>query len=188
MKPVAGLKIERALIVSIVANKCLPVGIGSRTIPQFYRRSPGLEARGSPMKYGMNLLLWTTHVTPEIYPTIAKIKKTGFDGVEVPVFEGELSHYKEVAKELKNQGIACSSTVTVATEAANPISPDAALREAGLERLRWAIDVTATLGGQYLCGPYHSPLAVFSGQGPTADEKKRAADVLRKAAEHAQKA
>src|SRR5262249_54857312 len=97
-------------------------------------QSPGLEARGSPMKYGMNLLLWTTHVTPEIYPTIAKIKKTGFDGVEVPVFEGELSHYKEVAKELKNQGIACSSTVTVATEAANPISPDAALREAGLER------------------------------------------------------
>src|SRR5262249_53133857 len=39
-----------------------------------------------------------------------------------------------------------------------------------------------------LCGPYHSPLAVFSGVGPTADEKKRAADVLRQAAEYAQTA
>src|SRR5438445_13585712 len=45
--------------------------------------------------------------------------------------------------------------------------------------------MTATLGGEILCGPYHSPLAVFSGAGPTADEKSRAADVLRHAAEHA---
>src|SRR5262249_46466308 len=38
-----------------------------------------------------------------------------------------------------------------------------------------------------LCGPYHSPLAVFSGEPPTEDEKKRAADVLRQAADYAQK-
>ena len=37
-----------------------------------------------------------------------------------------------------------------------------------------------------LCGPYHSPLGVFSGNGPTEDEKTRAADVLRQAAEFAQ--
>ena len=36
-----------------------------------------------------------------------------------------------------------------------------------------------------MCGPYHSPLGVFSGTGPTADEKARAADVLRQAAEFA---
>src|SRR5205085_11233134 len=56
-----------------------------------------------------------------------------------------------------------------------------------VERLKWAIEMTATLGGEYLCGPYHSPLAVFSGAGPTADEKKRAADVLREGAEIAKK-
>ena len=72
-------------------------------------------------------------------------------------------------------------------EQANPISPDAALRQAGLERLKWAIEMTAVLGGENLCGPYHSPLGVFSGTGPTADEKKRAAEVLRQAAEEARR-
>lgn len=39
-----------------------------------------------------------------------------------------------------------------------------------------------------MCGPFHSPLAVFSGSGPTDDEKKHAADTLREVAGLAQKA
>jgi D-psicose/D-tagatose/L-ribulose 3-epimerase len=135
----------------------------------------------------MNLLLWTTHVTNEHYPILTKLKSAGFDGVEVPVFEGDAAHYNTIRKELANSGLACT-TVNVATEQANPISPDAAVREAAFERLRWAIEMTATLGGDILAGPYHSPLAVFSGSGPTAEEKKRAADVFRRAAEVAKQA
>jgi D-psicose/D-tagatose/L-ribulose 3-epimerase len=138
------------------------------------------------MKTGMNLLLWTTHVTSEHFPIIAKLKQVGFDGVELPLFEGDAAHYKTIRKELDNQGLRCT-TVTVMTPQANPISPDASLRKAAVERLKWAIDMTATLGGEFLCGPYHSPLAVFSGSGPTADEKKRAAEVLREGAEIAKK-
>lgn len=138
------------------------------------------------MKTGMNLLLWTTHVTSDHFPILGKLKAAGYDGVEVPVFEGDAAHYKTVRKELDNQGLACT-TVTVANEQANPISPDRAVREAAYERLRWAIDMTATLGGTAIAGPYHSPLGVFSGAGPTADEKKHAAEVLRRAAEDAQK-
>jgi len=41
------------------------------------------------MKIGMNLLLWATHVTEEHYPHLEKIKATGFDGVEIPLFEGD---------------------------------------------------------------------------------------------------
>jgi D-psicose/D-tagatose/L-ribulose 3-epimerase len=139
------------------------------------------------MKTGMNLLLWTTHVTEEHFPLFAKLRQTGFDGVELPLFGGDVAHYRKIRAELDRQGLRCT-TVTVATPEANPISPDAALRKAGLERLKWAIEMTATLGGENLCGPYHSPLGVFSGTGPTEDEKKRAADVLRAAAEEAQKA
>jgi D-psicose/D-tagatose/L-ribulose 3-epimerase len=46
--------------------------------------------------------------------------------------------------------------------------------------------MSAILGVENLCGPYHSPLGVFSGTGPTDDEKSRGADVLRSAAEFAQ--
>jgi D-psicose/D-tagatose/L-ribulose 3-epimerase len=139
------------------------------------------------MKTGMNLLLWTTHVTPDLFPLFAKLKQAGFDGVEVPLFAGDAAHYKTIRKELDNNGLG-STAVTVATPAANPISPDPGLRQAGLDQLKWALEMTAILGGTHLCGPYHSPLGVFSGAGPTADEKKRAAEVLRKAAEEAQKA
>jgi D-psicose/D-tagatose/L-ribulose 3-epimerase len=140
------------------------------------------------MKTGFNLLLWTTHVTSEHYPLFGKLKRVGYDGVELPIFEGDAAHYQAIAKELKNQGLICSSCVTVATEDANPINADAGIRKKAVDRLKWAIDITAAAGGGLLCGPYHSPLAVFTGQGPTADEKKRAADVLRQAAEEAQKA
>lgn len=139
------------------------------------------------MKTSFNLLLWATHVTEEHFPIIEKLKKTGYDGVELPIFEGDAKHYQKIAQLLKNNGLGCTA-VTIATPDANPISPDAAIRKKANERLKWAIDMTAACGGEMLCGPYHSPLAVFSGQGPTADEKKRAADVLRQAAEDAQQA
>jgi D-psicose/D-tagatose/L-ribulose 3-epimerase len=139
------------------------------------------------MKYGMNLLLWTGHVTNEHFPLLAKLKQTGFDGVEVPLFGGDAAHYKSVRKELDANGLGCTA-VTVVNAHNNPISPDAAVRQAGLDHIKWAIDMTATLGGDALCGPYHSAIGVFSGTGPTADEKKRGADVLRQAAEFAQQA
>jgi D-psicose/D-tagatose/L-ribulose 3-epimerase len=137
------------------------------------------------MRTGMNLLLWTTHVAEEHFPLFAKLKAAGFDGVELPLFGGDAAHYKKVRKELDNHGLACTA-VTVATPEANPISPDASLRQAGLDRLKWVLEMSAVLGVENLCGPYHSPLGVFSGTGPTGDEKSRAADVFRKAAEFAQ--
>ena len=139
------------------------------------------------MKIGMNLLLWTTQVTEEHFPLFGKLKQAGYDGVELPLFAGDAAQYKTIRKQLDSHGLACT-TVTTMTPEANPISPDAALRQAAVERMKWVIEMTAILGGENLCGPYHSPLGVFSGAGPTADEKKRAVEVLRQAAEEARKA
>lgn len=139
------------------------------------------------MKTGMNLLLWATHVTDEHYPLLAKLKQTGYDGVELPLFAGDAGHYKKLRAELDKNGLACTA-VTVVGPDTSPISSDADVRKAAVERLKWAIDMCAITGAENLCGPFHSPLAVFTGQGPTEDEKARAADVLRQAAEYAQQA
>ncbi len=138
------------------------------------------------MRIGMNMLLWTTHVTEEHFPELEKIKAAGFDGVEIPLFEGEDAHFEMLRKELDRQGLACS-TVTVSSEEASPISPDAKVREAAVEHLKKVINHSAILGADVLCGPYHQPLGVFSGEGATEDERARAADVHRQAADAAQK-
>ena len=138
------------------------------------------------MKVGMNLLLWTAFVTEEHFPILEKIKKTGYDGVEIPLFDGDAEHYKKIKKELDNLGLGCT-TVTVVNADTNPISPDASVRKAALDRIKWALDMTSVMGGDVLAGPYHSALGVFSGQPPTADERKRAVEVLTQAADHAQK-
>jgi D-psicose/D-tagatose/L-ribulose 3-epimerase len=119
-----------------------------------------------------------------LFPLFGKLKAAGYDGVELPLFEGDAAHYKIVRKALDDQGLK-STAVTVVPPEANPISADASVRAKAVERLKWATEMTAICGGEVLCGPFHSPLAVFTGTGPTGDEKKRAADVLHTAADNA---
>jgi len=140
------------------------------------------------MRTGFNMLLWTTHVTDEHLPLLETLKKVGYDGVEIPVFEGDTAHFEKVGKALKDNGLGCTSVTVIPDEEHNPISADAKNREGAVEYLKWAIDCSEALGSDVLCGPIYQPLGVFSGQAPTTEEKQRAAEVHRKAGELAAKA
>ncbi|MBA4064433.1 MAG: isomerase [Isosphaera sp.] len=139
------------------------------------------------MKTGMNLLLWTGGVTAEHFPLLGKLKAAGFDGVELPVFGGTPAEYKPIRAELDKQGLKCT-TVTILTKETNAVSPDAAVRRKAVEWLKTVVEINHVLGSETLCGPYHSAIGEFSGTGPTADELKRSADVLREVAEAAKAA
>ena len=52
------------------------------------------------MKIGFNLLLWTASVQRGHWPILEDIKRTGYDGVEIPVFEGAPAQYAELGREL----------------------------------------------------------------------------------------
>lgn len=138
------------------------------------------------MKLGMNLLLWTGGVTAEHFPVMAKIRAAGFDGVEIPVFDPTLD-YKAVRAELDRLGLKCT-TVTILTDETNAISDSAETRQRAADWLKKVVEINHTLGSETVVGPYHSAIGKFSGAGPTADEKKRSADVLRGAAEFAKSA
>ncbi len=138
------------------------------------------------MKIGFNMLLWTPHATEEHFPLFEKLKDTGYDGVELEIFEGEPDHYHKISVELGKLGLESTAVTIVPDEAHNPISENPAYRRAALEHLKWAIDCSAALGSKLLCGPFYQPLGSFSGTGPTADEKTRAAEVHREAAEYGQ--
>lgn len=136
------------------------------------------------MKYGMNLLLWTSGVDDSTSPLLEKIKGWGYDGVELPVFDMTLANYQAVGKRLKELGLGATA-VTVCTPTENPISPDAKIRDAGLARLKKAIDMVAAAGATHLCGPIHSALGEFTGKGRTEEEWKWGQEILAKAADYA---
>ena len=138
------------------------------------------------MKLGFNLLLWTTHVTDEHFPLLEKIKAVGYDGVEIPIFEGDPAHYENVAKALNDNGLGCTAVTVIPDEEHSPISPVAANRQAGVTLLKHVLDCCEAIGADALCGPYHQPLGVFSGGPPTDDEKQAAAEVHREVAAYAQ--
>ena len=140
------------------------------------------------MKVGFNMLLWTTHVTDDDLPLLKSIKDAGYDGVEIPIFEGEPAHFEKVGKVIKDNGLGCTSVTVIPDEEHNPISADAANRKASVEYLKWAIDCSEALSSDVLCGPFYQPLGVFTGEPPTEEEKQRAAEVHKQAAELAAKA
>jgi D-psicose/D-tagatose/L-ribulose 3-epimerase len=135
------------------------------------------------MKIGMNLLLWTGHVTQEHVPILRAIKDTGFDGVEVPMFDpSDVGHYRQLGAILDDIGLQRTAVGLIPDEAHSPISPDGAARQRGVEHLTRVIDCCEAVGAQVLAGPWYQPLGVFSGDAPTEAELDRCADVHRKVA------
>ncbi|QDV29278.1 D-tagatose 3-epimerase [Planctopirus ephydatiae] len=137
------------------------------------------------MKYGMNMLLWTSDVNEEHFPLLEQLKTIGYDGVELPIFDMDVARFERVGKELSRLELG-RTAVTICTDTENPISPDAAIRAAALARLKKAIDCCAAAGVSHLCGPIHSAIGSFSGQGATPDEWNWAKETLSKAADYAQ--
>ncbi len=135
------------------------------------------------MKFGMNLLLWSGELNDEITPVLENLKKMGYDGVEIPVFNTDLD-YAAWGKRLDDLGLE-RTAVTVRNEEDNPISPDASVRAQGVENTKRVLDCCAAVGATTLVGPYHSAIGIFSGQGPTQDEWNWGVDSMRKVAEHA---
>ncbi len=138
------------------------------------------------MKYGFNLLLWTGHVTDEHLPIFKALKKAGYDGVELPLFEGTPDHYARLGDHLAKLGLGVT-TVSVLGAGHNALSQDKTERKAALERAKWALDCSAALGAPILAGPMHSEIGYFSGNGATAQERKYGLSFHRAAGDHAAK-
>jgi D-psicose/D-tagatose/L-ribulose 3-epimerase len=136
------------------------------------------------MKYGMNLLLWSGDLTDDLLPVLEKLKAMGYDGVELPIFDAEVAKYGKWGKRLDDLGLE-RTAVTIRTPDTNPISPDAKVRAAGVAGNKLALECCEAAGVKLICGPYHSAIGEFTGQGPTSDEWKWGVDSMRQTAEHA---
>jgi D-psicose/D-tagatose/L-ribulose 3-epimerase len=137
------------------------------------------------MKIGFNLLLWTTHLEDRHLPIVEDLKRTGYDGVEVPIFQGDQAHYRMLARQLGDLGLERTVVSVVPSVELNPLDPEPAVREKGVDFLKRVLDNAAALGATTVCGPLHSTLGHFTGVGPTEDEKKRCVAFHQKVGDHA---
>jgi D-psicose/D-tagatose/L-ribulose 3-epimerase len=140
------------------------------------------------MLLGFNMLLWATQVTEDHYPLLARLKAAGYDGVELPLFAGAPEDYEAVGRQLRDNGLRSTAVCVIPDAAHDCTSSDPAVRAAGLDHLKWAIDCLEAAGGEVLCGPFYQPLASFSGEPPTADERAGIVEVHKQAAQHAARA
>jgi len=136
------------------------------------------------VKIGMNMFLWTTHVGPEHTELLKDLKACGYDGVEIPVFEGEIGHYRDLATLLDDLGLERTAVAAMGDPAMNLIGT-AAERARGVDHMRVTLDKAQALGADLICGPLHSTLGHFSGEGPTVEELANSVSSQRQIGEHA---
>ena len=137
------------------------------------------------MNIGVNMLLWATCVTKEHRTALEAIRAAGADGVEIPIMEGEPAAYRELGRMLDDFGLKRTASMAFVTPDVNPVSDDPVCRQAASDKLRWLIACAQALGAPVICGPMYQTIGAFTGDGPTATEKARAANVLRGVAEEA---
>ena len=135
-------------------------------------------------KYGVNLLLWTSHFTEKDIPLIKKVKDLGCDVVEIPIFNPEDFPSELVKNELnKNDLEAC---VCYGCEIDSDIaSLDKNVREKGINRFKQAIVHTKILGATKIGGVVYKAGGIFTGYAPTEDEWNHSVNSMRKIAKYA---
>jgi D-psicose/D-tagatose/L-ribulose 3-epimerase len=132
------------------------------------------------VKIGMNLLLWTGHVTDAHRSVLQALKDTGFDGVEVPLFDvSDAAHYRNLGALLDDIGLERTAVAIIPDEAHSPVSPQPSHRQGAVDHLRRVIDCGAALGAQVLAGPWFQPLGQFTGERPSESELEHCAEVHR---------
>jgi len=137
------------------------------------------------MRYGINLYLWAGDMDDALMPVLGSLKAMGYDGVEVPIFDLDVSKWKMWAGRLDDLALGRTANTVIAPEH-NPVSADPGVRKAAYEHMQKVVDACVAVGASILCGPHQVALGVFTGRGATDDEWKRSVEHLRKVAEYAQ--
>jgi D-psicose/D-tagatose/L-ribulose 3-epimerase len=134
---------------------------------------------------GLNMLLWSTHVTDEHFPILADVKRAGYDGVELPIFEGAPEHFRKVGQAMRDNGLRATAVTVMPDAKHDCMSSEPHIRAGAVKHLTWAIDCLTAAGGETLCGPFHQPLGVFSGNPPSATERANVVSVHKELAAYA---
>ena len=138
-------------------------------------------------KIGFNVLAWSAIVSEKLLPIADRLKEVGYDGLECLIGSPDIYSYQRLGNHVRSLEMEMSC-VFVLSEKDNPISPTLAIRQHGLDRIKWAIDRAYDMQAKILCGPFHSAVATFAQHAPQDQEYGWSAEILHAAGEYAAQA
>ncbi|HTS57632.1 MAG TPA: sugar phosphate isomerase/epimerase family protein [Terriglobales bacterium] len=136
------------------------------------------------MKYGVNLMVWTTRVGPQHDALLARVKKWGFDGVELFLSTEEPADIPAVQRTLDRLKLE-RTTCSVLPREFHLVSTKPEVRAQGVDFLSRCVERTAELGAKIMCGPLYAGLGLMTGARRTPEEWKWAVEGLRRVASRA---
>jgi D-psicose/D-tagatose/L-ribulose 3-epimerase len=139
-------------------------------------------------KIGFNLLVWSGGLPDTFLQITERLKKIGYDGIEVFMAEQDKTAYSRLGNHLKSIGLEATCVLGVGPEE-NPISDSKLVRSKAVDRLKLAVDCAHAIESKIICGPFHSAFADFSNRHPPEDKEYGwSAEVLHAAGEYSAKA
>ena len=139
-------------------------------------------------KIGFNLLVWSGGLPDSFLSITERLKRIGYDGIEVFMAEQDKNAYSQLGKHLRSIGLEATCVLGVGPDE-NPISGSKLVRAKAVERLKQAIDCANAIDSKIICGPFHSAFADFTNRRPPEDaEYGWSAEVLHAAGEYSAQA
>lgn len=130
------------------------------------------------MKFGVNTLLWTAGFDESHLSLLPRIKRWGFDGIEIARFDFPGFPGARIRRAVLDEGLECTFCSAL-TGRMSLISDEPVIRQEARDFLARGIEVTAELGASVFIGPFCAPVGQLVGRRRTADEWKRAVEGLR---------
>ncbi|MFD2933076.1 sugar phosphate isomerase/epimerase family protein [Spirosoma flavum] len=141
-------------------------------------------------KVGMNMFVWTMSMDEDLAGTLAFLKRSGFDFVEIPINDSsvtpeKLAKWKYIGQQLRELGLGVQAC-TICGPEYSLISADGAVRRAGVTHLKQIVTYAAAAGARILMGPLYAGFKIFTGKPATPEEWNWSVTAMREVAEYAQ--
>lgn len=122
------------------------------------------------MKFGVSTFLWVSPFTSSNFDLVYKIKKMGFDIIEVAVEKKELIDWVKLKEIVKETGLQVTVSGAFGTER-DISSDDPNIRAKGLQYITDCIEIAQNMGSPIFGGPVYS--AVGKTRFISEEQKKR---------------
>ena len=138
------------------------------------------------MKIGIHSLLFSETFLEKDLFRLEKLRAMGFDTVEIIPFDPQGFPAAKVRQAAADLGLDINTGYGLPADK-NIISPDPAIRRAGVDLSKYLIDLSAEAGAKVYAGLIHCGWGYLSGKMRTEDEWQWSVEAFREIAAHASK-